>query len=143
MDNKIFEIIADENELKSVVDEILHLTEKIKIVLFTGDLGAGKTTLIKALVFALGADDLVQSPTFTLVNEYKDNQGQSIYHFDFYRIKYEREAEDMGIDEYFYSGNYCFVEWPEKIRSLLPDEFVTVRIESYKDKRKYLIEQNV
>ncbi|MDH5597743.1 MAG: tRNA (adenosine(37)-N6)-threonylcarbamoyltransferase complex ATPase subunit type 1 TsaE [Cyclobacteriaceae bacterium] len=143
MENGILEIIADENDLQRVVEEILRQTRHEKVVLFTGDLGAGKTTLIKTLVSALDSDDRVQSPTFTLVNEYRDNQGNSIYHFDFYRIKNEREAEDMGIDEYFYSGNYCFVEWPEKIRSLLPDEFVTVRIESYKDKRKYLIEQNV
>ncbi len=96
-----------------------------KIFLFYGEMGAGKTTLIKSICEYLGATDPATSPTFSIVNEYATPQG-TIYHFDFYRLKNETEALDMGYEEYFYSGNYCFIEWPEKISGLLPEHFVRI-----------------
>lgn len=96
---------------------------------FYGKMGAGKTTFIKSVCEALGVKDVVTSPTFALVNEYADAEGQPVYHFDFYRIKNLREAYDMGCEEYFYSGYPCFIEWPELIEELLPDDTVKVSIE--------------
>jgi tRNA threonylcarbamoyladenosine biosynthesis protein TsaE len=91
-------------------------------------MGAGKTTLIRSVADALGVEDQVTSPTFALVNQYEGANGERLFHFDFYRIEDEREAFDLGYEEYFYSGDLCFVEWPEKIESLLPEEVVEVRI---------------
>ena len=99
-----------------------------KVVLFNGLMGAGKTTFIKALCKSLGVQDITSSPTFSLVNEYKTPDEQRIYHFDLYRINAEVEALDMGIEEYLYSGNWCFIEWPEKIPNLLPLNVTTVNI---------------
>ena len=99
-----------------------------KVVLFNGLMGAGKTTFIKSLCKHLGVEDVTSSPTFSLVNEYKTLEGSSIYHFDLYRINSEIEALDMGIDDYLYSGNWCFIEWPEKIPNLLPDNVTTVTV---------------
>lgn len=99
-----------------------------KVVLFNGLMGAGKTTFIKALCKKLGVEDVTSSPTFSLVNDYQTPQGNSIYHFDLYRIKSEIEALDMGIEEYLYSGNWCFIEWPEKIPNLLPENVTTINI---------------
>ena len=99
-----------------------------KVVLFNGLMGAGKTTFIKALCKKLGVEDVTSSPTFSLVNDYQTTQGNSIYHFDLYRIKSEIEALDMGIEEYLYSGNWCFIEWPEKIPNLLPENVTTINI---------------
>mgnify|MGYP001040362370 CR=1 FL=1 len=101
------------------------------VVLFYGEMGAGKTTFAKAVVKALGVSDEVSSPTFSLVNEYRDNSGEAVYHFDFYRIKDEEEALDMGYEHYFYSGNWCLVEWPERIEGLLPPKahVLNIRVE--------------
>ena len=99
-----------------------------KVVLFNGLMGAGKTTFIKALCKHLGVEDVTNSPTFSLVNDYETSEGTSIYHFDLYRINSEIEALDMGIEEYLYSNNWCFIEWPEKIPNLLPEKFTTVNI---------------
>ena len=96
---------------------------------FYGKMGAGKTTFIKAICEALGVKDTVASPTFAIVNEYADAQGQPVYHFDFYRIKNLKEAYDIGCEEYFYSGFPCFIEWPEMVEELLPEDVVSVRIE--------------
>ena len=96
---------------------------------FYGKMGAGKTTFIKSICEALGVKDVVTSPTFAIVNEYADAKGQPVYHFDFYRIKNLREAYDMGCEEYFYSGYPCFIEWPELVEELLPEDTVKVRIE--------------
>jgi tRNA threonylcarbamoyladenosine biosynthesis protein TsaE len=100
-----------------------------RVFAFYGKMGAGKTTFIKAICEALGVKDVVTSPTFALVNEYADAEGQPVYHFDFYRIKNLREAYDMGCEEYFYSGYPCFIEWPELVEELLPDDTVKVNIE--------------
>ena len=103
-----------------------------KIFLFYGEMGAGKTTLIKSICEYLGTTDPATSPTFSIVNEYATPQGK-IYHFDFYRLKTETEALDMGYEEYFYSGNYCFIEWPGKISGLLPEHFVRINIKVTSD----------
>ncbi|RZJ35051.1 MAG: tRNA (adenosine(37)-N6)-threonylcarbamoyltransferase complex ATPase subunit type 1 TsaE [Flavobacterium sp.] len=113
-------------EIRFSLEHIDSAAQKIlashpeKIILFNGEMGAGKTTLIKAICKALGVNDTTASPTFSLVNEYLANNGQTVYHFDVYRLRSETEALDMGIEEYLYSGNWCFIEWAEKISSLLP-----------------------
>ena len=98
--------------------------------------GAGKTTFIKAVCEALGVEDTVASPTFAIVNEYADADGEPVYHFDFYRIKNLGEAYDIGSEEYFYSGSPCFIEWPELVEPLLPEETVAVRIEVHDDQSR-------
>lgn len=100
-----------------------------KIVAFYGSMGAGKTTFIKAICDVLGVTDTVNSPTFAIVNEYLAANGDSVYHFDFYRIKKIEEAYDFGYEDYFYSGNLCLIEWPELIEELLPEDTVRVKIE--------------
>ena len=104
-----------------------HFPEE-RIFALYGTMGAGKTTLIKALCKELGSEDYVTSPTFALINEYSTSSGALIYHFDFYRIKKLEEAYDLGYEDYIYSGNYCFIEWPEMIESLLPEGIVAVSI---------------
>ncbi|MDZ7613904.1 MAG: tRNA (adenosine(37)-N6)-threonylcarbamoyltransferase complex ATPase subunit type 1 TsaE [Flavobacteriaceae bacterium] len=106
-------------EVDAVANEIIRLA-KNKVLLFYGGMGAGKTTLIKAIAKNLGVDDVTSSPTFSLVNEYKTRSGEVIYHFDFYRIESEAEAYSFGAEEYLDSGNWCFIEWPEKVENLLP-----------------------
>jgi tRNA threonylcarbamoyladenosine biosynthesis protein TsaE len=100
---------------------------KTKTILFKGEMGSGKTTLISAMVKILGGESKVSSPTFSIVNEYKV-KSDIVYHFDFYRIKNQIEALDIGIEDYFYSGNWNFVEWPEKIKPLLPNNTTTVKL---------------
>ena len=100
-----------------------------KIDVYSGFLGAGKTTLISAIMKYTGSEDTVTSPTFALVNQYYTASRETVYHFDFYRINSINEAFDMGYEEYFYSGDLCLVEWPEKVEPLLPDDTMVVRIE--------------
>ena len=107
------------DQLQEVASQIIDSASS-KILLFYGEMGVGKTTLIKEIVKQLGVDDVVSSPTFSLVNEYVSNEGERIYHFDFYRINDEEEALDMGVEEYFDSNNWCLIEWPENIKNLLP-----------------------
>lgn len=116
-------------ELPQIAEQIIEAAGDIKVWLFEGDMGAGKTTLIKALCKAFGVKDTVTSPTFSLVNEYKNHDGSTFYHFDFYRIKNETEAMDIGAEEYFYSGNVCFIEWSSKIPNLIPDTHLSIYIE--------------
>ena len=107
-----------------------------KVFAFYGKMGAGKTTFIKAICEELGVEDVVNSPTFAIVNEYTDGKGEPIYHFDFYRIKKESEAYDIGFEEYVYSGHLCFMEWPELIEDLLPEDTVKVNIEELEDGKR-------
>lgn len=100
-----------------------------KVFLFYGSMGAGKTTFIRAICEELGVRESINSPTFAIVNEYKAGDGNPIFHFDFYRINKEEEAFDFGYEDYFYSGNLCFVEWPEKIINLLPEDAAVVNIQ--------------
>lgn len=116
------------SELQDVAEQIIESLDGRSVVLFYGGMGAGKTTLISRIAAALGAEDQVTSPTFAIVNQYGTDSGY-IYHFDFYRIERVEEAFDFGYEEYFYSGELCLVEWPEKIEPLLPDDAMIVRIE--------------
>lgn len=112
-----------------VAEKILQVWGNHRIFAIYGDLGAGKTTLVKAMCMLLGTGDVVKSPTFAIVNEYEHKSG-SIYHFDFYRIENLEEVFDLGYEEYFYSGEYCFIEWPGLIEPLIPEGAVEVRIET-------------
>jgi tRNA threonylcarbamoyladenosine biosynthesis protein TsaE len=118
---------VDQTKLPEIADHFLKEAGDCKVWVFSGEMGAGKTTLIKALCRKLGVNDTMSSPTFSIINEYETGLGR-VFHFDFFRIKNEAEAYDIGADEYFYSGDYCFVEWPEKIPGLIPDAHVHVNI---------------
>ena len=122
------EIIFSLDEIDQVAQKILDQNPN-KVILFNGNMGVGKTTLIKSLSQNLGVKGNTSSPTFSLVNEYQTNENQIVYHFDCYRLKSEVEALDMGIDDYLYSGNWCFIEWPEKIESLIPEKCSVITIE--------------
>lgn len=114
--------------LDSVAMEIIHYAGDNKVWIFEGEMGAGKTTLIRAICRKLGVLDNVCSPTFSIVNEYATSAGGAVYHFDFYRLRSEAEALDLGYEEYFYSDHLCLVEWPSKIASLIPDRHLKVEI---------------
>jgi len=115
------------------------LAQNIKnIITFHGSMGAGKTTFVKALARRLGVTEMTGSPTFSLVNEYVTQDGRTLYHFDLYRINTEEEAYDMGIDEYFYSGNLCLIEWPEKTPNLIPLDHTAITIKTLPDGRRQL-----
>lgn len=114
-------------ELPKIANEVIQFSAH-KILLFYGQMGVGKTTLIKEICKQLGVQDNISSPTFSLVNEYQTAKGELVYHFDFYRIEDEEEAYDMGIEDYLYSNNWCLVEWPENVKNLLPLESVEIHI---------------
>jgi tRNA threonylcarbamoyladenosine biosynthesis protein TsaE len=120
--------ISNLSALGDSVKLLLKTFPEDRVFAFYGAMGTGKTTFIKALCHELGSADYVTSPTFALINEYTTLNGSVIYHFDFYRIKKIEEAFDLGYEDYIYSGNYCFIEWPEMIESLLPEGIVEVRI---------------
>ena len=120
--------ITSQDELPEVAEAVIRALWRRTVVAFRGGMGAGKTTLIREIVAALGSEDTVTSPTFAIVNQYKAPGNRRIYHFDFYRIDDLREAYDFGYEEYFYSGDLCLVEWPEKIEPLLPEHTMNVRI---------------
>ncbi len=127
------------DDLPDASKNIITFAGDHKIWLFEGEMGAGKTTLIKALCKAFGVVDEVSSPTFALVNEYVNRKHATFYHFDFYRIENEEEAMDIGVDEYFYSEHLCFVEWPGKIPSLIPDEFLRIFITINSDNTRKIV----
>jgi len=114
--------------LERVAGELMRVMKGFNVIVFHGEMGSGKTTLIKAIGKVARVTDSMSSPTFSIINEYKTETDNRIFHFDFYRIKREIEAYDIGTEEYFDSGNYCFIEWPEKIPSLLPQQYVEVFI---------------
>ena len=114
--------------LAEVSEYLVSLRDEADVIAFYGAMGAGKTTLIKNLCHRMGVTDEVNSPTFAIVNEYITEQGEPVYHFDFYRIKKLEEAYDIGYENYFYSGNLCLIEWPELIEPLLPERYVRVDI---------------
>ena len=123
-------------QLNSIAKQILDYTSTHKKFAFYGEMGVGKTTLIKALSLQLGVTDVVSSPTFSIVNEYQADESTKIYHFDFYRIEDEREAYDMGYEEYFFSNAYCFIEWPEKIPNLIEEDMVQIKMSVEGNKRR-------
>lgn len=122
-------------ELKTLADidtaasSIVQKLDGSKKIAFSGEMGAGKTTIIQALCKVLGVDTIVNSPTFALVNEYFTNKGESIYHFDLYRIDDISEMYDMGYEDYFYSDSWCFIEWPERAMDLLPEDVLMLKID--------------
>lgn len=120
--------INQEIELPQAATEILKLAGNERIFLFQGEMGAGKTTLIKSICLKLGMTEMVSSPTYSIVNEYI-YPGGKIYHFDFFRIKSQAEALDIGFEEYLSSGDYCFIEWPENISDLWPLHFIEIKME--------------
>lgn len=126
------------DDLQEVARWILDSVDE-DVILLNGPMGAGKTTLIKAICKELGVEDEVSSPTYSLVNEYHASNGEIVFHFDLYRIDDESEALDMGIDEYLYSGSKCLIEWPEKISNLLPHDCVTVDISVVENDRHFVI----
>ncbi len=122
-------VINSVDELPEVAQAILDNLEGRNVVALFAPMGAGKTTLTTAILELLGSKDIVTSPTFALVNQYRTAAQKSVYHFDFYRINNLSEAFDMGYEEYFYSDDLCLVEWPEKVEALLPDDTMVVSIE--------------
>ncbi|TAH19904.1 MAG: tRNA (adenosine(37)-N6)-threonylcarbamoyltransferase complex ATPase subunit type 1 TsaE [Cytophagales bacterium] len=130
----------DLSELSSIALKITSFinANKAVVCLFNGQMGAGKTTLIKAVCAVLGVIDNVSSPTFSIVNEYLTSKGASIYHFDFYRIKSEKEAYNIGVEEYFESGNLCFLEWASQIPSLLPTNHIEINISVLTDNQRVI-----
>lgn len=121
-------------ELDDIAATLLSAFPEARVFALYGAMGAGKTTLVKALCSKLGVVDIVQSPTFSIVNEYLIGAGGSVFHFDFYRIRTEAEVYDLGYEEYLYSGSYCFLEWPELVESLLPEGHVKVTITGTDDR---------
>ena len=132
-------ILNSISDLPSAAERIISASVNKKVFAFYGEMGSGKTTLIKAICKKLGVGETTSSPTFSIVNEYTSRQGNKIYHFDFYRLKNESEAMDIGSEEYFSSGNYCFIEWPERISNLLPSEIVNIHITLRGDTREVSI----
>ena len=130
-------IIFSLDQIEEVAQQIIAHNPK-KVILFRGEMGVGKTTLIKQLCKSLGVTGATSSPTFSLVNEYEANDHQLVYHFDFYRLNDEVEALDMGIDDYLYSGNWCFIEWAEKIPNLIPQTHSVINITLLADGKRSL-----
>jgi tRNA threonylcarbamoyladenosine biosynthesis protein TsaE len=130
------------NDLPEIATQILTFAEGLKIWIFEGEMGVGKTTLIKQLCHQLDVMDTITSPTYSIINEYKTNNGGQINHFDFYRIKNEREAIDIGCDEYFHSGDICLIEWPSMIPGLIPEEHMLVNIWEENFERKIQVIRN-
>jgi tRNA threonylcarbamoyladenosine biosynthesis protein TsaE len=126
------------SDLRAIAQRIVEELAEFKVWLFYGEMGSGKTTLIKEICREAGVADVMSSPTFSIVNEYETADGQA-FHFDFYRIKNEAEAYDIGTDEYFYSGSPCFVEWPEKIPSLIPPKHASIDLQVENNTKRTIV----
>lgn len=131
-------LINDIEQINDAARTFLQETEGHTVFAFYGAMGAGKTTFIKALCEELGVEETVASPTFAIINEYKDRQGESVYHFDFYRINKLEEAFDFGYEDYFYSGSLCFIEWPELVEEVLPEGTMRISIHENEDGARIL-----
>jgi tRNA threonylcarbamoyladenosine biosynthesis protein TsaE len=131
-------VITSTNDIVEVAEEFINYFKDNRLFAFKGKMGAGKTTFIKALCEVLKVKDTVCSPTFAIVNVYLTENEEEIYHFDFYRLNSPSQAFDIGIEEYFYSGNYCFMEWAENIEELVPEDCLWVEIEEMEDKSRRL-----
>lgn len=125
-------------DIDRAANEFLSITEGYKHFAFYGSMGAGKTTFITSVCKVLGCDDLVSSPSFAIINEYSSKKGESIFHFDFYRIKTPVELLDIGFDEYCDANSICFIEWPEKGESIIPDDFIWLNLEEQEDGKRLL-----
>lgn len=130
------------SDVPNAATQLLNFAAGQRIFLFYGEMGAGKTTLIKSLCGQLGVEGAVTSPTFSIVNEYAGSKA-TIYHFDFYRLKSQSEALDMGYEEYFYSGAYCFVEWPGQIADLLPEHYLKINVKAIGESSREIIAQHI
>ncbi|WP_313511964.1 tRNA (adenosine(37)-N6)-threonylcarbamoyltransferase complex ATPase subunit type 1 TsaE [Sphingobacterium sp.] len=130
--------VANTESLPAAAAWLIENAGDKRVFVFQAPMGAGKTTFIKAICAYLQVEDSTSSPTFSIVNEYHSENGP-IYHFDFYRLKSEQEAFDLGYEEYFYSGDYCFIEWPEKIPNLIPEDAAIVKIEVAEDQSRTII----
>ncbi|MBO7724394.1 MAG: tRNA (adenosine(37)-N6)-threonylcarbamoyltransferase complex ATPase subunit type 1 TsaE [Paludibacteraceae bacterium] len=129
--------IKNLNQIDSAAADFLALTKKHRLIAFYGEMGAGKTTFIKALCKQLGVADIINSPTFSIVNEYGiENSEEKVFHFDFYRLKKAEEAFDFGVEDYFFSGNYCLMEWPEIVEEILPQNCLKVQIKELEDQKR-------
>ena len=126
-------VLKSLESIHETAKEFIELTKSYTVTAFYGEMGAGKTTFIKALCNELNVTDQVSSPTFAIVNEYKTTEARPLFHFDFYRIKTIEEVYDFGYEEYFYSGEICYIEWPELIEELLPENCLKVKISENKD----------
>ena len=126
-EGRVFRQVS-QHDLVEVAQLLLNHARHVHVWLFRGDMGSGKTTFIKVLASERGVTEAMSSPTFSIVNEYNGRGQSRIFHFDFYRIKNEAEAYDIGTEDYFYSGNYCFIEWPDRIPSLIPAQRIEVSI---------------
>lgn len=130
-------IVKNLGHLPHAAQQILEHAGTEKNFLFYGDMGAGKTTLIKEICKQLGTDDTTSSPTFSIINEYK-LADKAIFHFDFYRLKNQNEAFDLGYEDYFYADQYCLIEWPEKIPDLLPPNYLKIEIQSINENERWI-----
>ncbi|WP_303923962.1 tRNA (adenosine(37)-N6)-threonylcarbamoyltransferase complex ATPase subunit type 1 TsaE [Draconibacterium sediminis] len=135
--------INSPDDLEIAAKELITAFSDDRVFAFYGKMGAGKTTFIQSVCRALGSDDNVTSPTFALINEYNTEDFDSIFHFDFYRIKDIEEAYDLGYEDYIYSGSYCLIEWPEMIEPLLPEKMVEVKIEVQDDNTRLITAQEI
>ena len=131
--------IQDIDHIREAAREFIKHIGQRRVFAFYGKMGAGKTTFVKAICEELGVEDVITSPTFAIINEYGLPDGDSLYHFDFYRIKKLEEVYDMGYEDYFYSGSLCFIEWPELIEDVLPDDAVRVNIEEQADGSRQVV----
>lgn len=129
-------IVGKLTDLPEIAASLLPFLEERKVWRFDGEMGAGKTTLIQAICLQMGVQHTVQSPTFAIVNEYEDATGNLIYHFDCYRLKSVEEALNIGVEEYLYSGNYCFIEWASRIESILPDDTGVIEIQEINNEKR-------
>lgn len=129
--------IKSRADLAGAAETLLTFAEGQKFFVFEGEMAAGKTTFIQAICKALGVEDRVSSPTFSIVNEY-EMANDLIYHFDFYRLKSLQEAYDIGYEEYFFSGHYCFVEWPQKVAPLLPENYIRIELQIKSENERVL-----
>lgn len=135
MDSKVW-ISSSVEELPEIAVDFVKCFSRSNVILFVGKMGAGKTTFIKSLCAAWGIKDDISSPTFSLVNEYQNEQNEKLFHFDFYRIEKEEEAFDIGFEEYLESGYRCLIEWPDRVEGLLPDNFLLVTIKENNGERR-------
>jgi len=131
--------IFDLTNILLTAQQFIKLFDRYSVFAFYGNMGAGKTTFIKAICEILGVKESVNSPTFSIINEYEAADGRILYHFDCYRINKLQEAMDLGAEDYFYSGKICFIEWPEKIEELLPDSTVKVNIQEVEDGKREIV----